>query len=527
MFRAIWIASLISNFGGLIQSIGASWMMTSLTHSPALVALVQSSAVLPIMLLSLWAGAIADNLDRRKIMLAAQGFMLLVAALLAFMAWRELLTPWLLLGLTFLLGCGIALNSPAWAATAGDLVPRPMLPAAVALNSMGFNLARAAGPAVGGVIVAVAGSAAAFVVNAFSYVALIATLARWKPERPVSPLPRERIADAMVAGLRYVAMSPHIGVVLLRSGMFGISASAIMALMPIVVRDQIGGGALVFGIFSGAFGLGAVSGALASTRLRARYTTERIVRTAIAGIALGCAVIGTSTQPAITVLGLLFSGACWVLILSSFNVTIQLATPRWVVARVLSLFQMVAFGAMAIGAWLFGELAEARGVDTALLAAGAVQLLGLAAALRLPLPAAEAMNLDPIARWTEPETAVQVEPRSGPIVVTIEYRIAESTIPAFLAAMDERRRIRIRDGARNWTLLRDLGDAELWLERYHVATWVDYVRHNQRRTHADAANFEQIRGLNISDQLVIHRMIERQTSALPAARASPESGDPA
>jgi len=205
--------------------------------------------------------------------------------------------------------------------------------------------------------------------------------------------------------------------------------------------------------------------------------------------------------------------------LSTFNVTVQMAAPRWVVARALALYQMAAFGGMAVGSWIFGELSEIHGVGIALLAAAAFQALGGLVAFWLPLPLVEDLNLDPLSRWTEPETAIAVEPRSGPIAVVIEYRILAADVTAFFAAMNERRRIRLRDGARHWTLLRDLGESDLWIERYTVPTWIDYIRHNQRRTHADAASSERIRALHQGpDAPRVHRMIERQTGSLPVAR---------
>ncbi len=221
-----------SNFGGLIQSVGASWMMTSLAASPQMIALVQASTTLPIMLLSLWAGAVADNLDRRRVMLAAQGFMLFVSIVLAVCAWAGWLSPWLLLSFTFLIGCGTAINGPAWQASVGDMVPRSVLPSAVALNSMGFNIARSVGPALGGAIVAIAGAAAAFLTNALSYIGLIAVLARWKPDYAPRLLPRETLGLAMAAGVRYVRMSPSLRTVLIRAALFGIAASAVPAMMP-------------------------------------------------------------------------------------------------------------------------------------------------------------------------------------------------------------------------------------------------------------------------------------------------------
>ena len=518
-----------SNFGGLIQSVGASWMMTALAPSPQLVALVQASTTLPIMLLSLWAGAVADNLDRRLVMLAAQTFMLVVSVALAACAWAGVLTPWMLLAFTFLIGCGVALNGPAWQASVGDMVPRPALPGAVALNSMGFNIARSVGPAVGGVIVAGAGAAAAFLTNAVSYLALIVVLAHWRPVREPQLLPRERIGVAMAAGVRYVAMSPNIRVVLVRALAFGLAASAVPALMPLVARDLVTGGPLVYGVLLGAFGLGAVSSALGSGVIRRRFSTEWIVRIASLALAAGATGAGLSTAVAASAVALFLAGAGWVLALSTFNVTVQMASPRWVVARAVSLYQMFVFGGMAAGSWFFGRIAEDHGVALALLAAAGLQLAGAVLGLSAPLPQVEDLDLDPMSSWKEPDTAVPIEPRSGPIVVTIEYRIPGERTVAFLSVMNERRRIRRRDGARHWTLLRDLGDPNLWIERYHVPTWLEYIRHNQRRTHADAANSEALRSLQLDpDAPRVHRMIERQTASLSTlyVRGGREMADP-
>ncbi|PJG49883.1 MFS transporter [Sphingobium sp. LB126] len=529
IFRAIWWASLASNFGGLIQSVGAQWMMTSLSASPQMVALVPAATTLPIMLLSLWAGAVADNRDRRLVMLYCQLFMLIVSALLALFAWAGWVTPWALLAFTFLVGCATAINGPAWQASVGDMVPRAALPHAVSLNSMGFNMARSIGPALGGVIVAVAGAASAFLINAVSYIGLVAVLARWRPERPPQLLPRERMGVAMRAGVRYVAMSPNIQLVLLRSAAFGIGASAVSAMMPLVARDILGGAALTFGALSGAFGIGAVLGALSTGRLRQRYSVETIVRGAAMALAAGTALMAVSDWLFLALFGLLLAGAGWVIALSSFNVSVQMSAPRWVVARAVALYQMIAFGGMAVGAWLFGMLAEDHGVVVALYAAAAVQFVSAVMGYARPLPQAGEENLDLQNRWREPETVVPIEPRSGPVVVTIEYRISAGSVVPFLVAMSERRRIRRRDGAHGWSLLRDLGDPELWVERYHVSTWLDYVRHNSRRTVADMANTEAIHALHVGpNPPVVHRMLERQTGSLPLARSADprEMGDP-
>jgi MFS family permease len=518
VFRAVWIASMASNFGGLIQSVGAAWLMVSLTPSPQMVALVQASTALPILLLSLWSGAVADNLDRRRVMLAAQCLMLLVSVTLAAVTYAGLITPWLLLVFTFLIGCGAALNGPAWQASVGDMVPRTALPGAVALNSRGFNVARSLGPAIGGAIVAAAGAAAAFVVNALSYIGLIAVLARWRPDLPERVLARETLGHAMLAGVRYVSMSPDIRTVLARALLFGTGASAVPAMMPLIASDVIAGNSLTYGVLLGAFGIGAVGGGLLVRRVRDAMTTESIVRAAAAALAFGSLITGLVSSMLLIVPALAVAGAGWVLALSTFNVTVQLSAPRWVVARALSLYQMAAFGGMALGAALFGGIASAQDVQSSLLIAAGVQALTIIAGVVIPLPAARDLNLA-MRDWSEPETEVSVDDRSGPIVITIEYRIAERDIPRFLNVMHERRRIRRRDGARHWSLLRDLGDRELWVERYTVATWLDYVRHNQRRTHDDARNTEDILALHRGRELpAVRRKIERQTSTLPGQR---------
>ena len=511
-FRVIWVASLASNFGGLVQAVGAAWMMTSISDSVNMVALVQASTSLPIMLFSLVSGALADNFDRRRIMLIAQCFMLAVSALLTVCTYFGLVTPWLLLLFTFLIGCGTALNNPSWQASVGDMVPRDVLPAAVALNSMGFNITRSVGPAIGGAIVAAAGAAAAFAANTLSYFALLFALIRWRREVTLSTLPRESMGRAISAGLRYVAMSPNIGKVLFRGFVFGLSASAILALLPLVARNLVAGGPLTYGIMLGAFGLGAIGGALLSARLREHLSSEWIVRIAFAGFAVSALVTASSSHGWLTSLALLLSGAGWVLALSLFNTTVQLSTPRWVVGRALSLYQTTTFGGIAAGSWMWGQAAETYGPATALIASAALMVVGAAIGLRLPLPEFQSLNLDPLNRFSEPLLKLDLKPRSGPIVVMIDYDIADADVPDFLTAMAERRRIRIRDGAGQWGLMRDLENPTVWTETYHVPTWVEYVRHNQRRTQADAEIGDRLLELHRGETPPrVHRMIERQT----------------
>ncbi|MFK0332627.1 MFS transporter [Rhizobium sp. NPDC090275] len=510
-YRTIWFASIASNFGGLIQAVGAAWMMTMITASGDMVALVQTSTALPIMLFSLVSGALADSFDRRRVMLTAQCFMLAVSALLSVFAFFGILSPWLLLFFTFLLGCGTALNNPSWQASVGDMVPRADLPGAVTLNSVGFNITRSVGPAIGGIIVAAAGAAAAFAVNTMSYFALIYALMRWKPTYPATTLPREALGSAIFAGLRYISMSPNLQKVMLRGLIFGISASSILALLPIVALELVVGGPLTYGLMLGSFGIGAIGGAVLNARLRERFSSETIVRLSFAGFALSAAIAAFSPISAVTCLGLVISGACWVLALSLFNTIVQLSTPRWVVGRALSLYQTVTFGGIAGGSWIWGIAADNYGVANALLMSAVVMLFGIVVGLKFAMPAFETLNLDPLNRFTEPALGLDITPRSGPVVIQVDYEIDDLDVPEFLKLMGERRRIRIRDGARNWALMRDLEKPGSWTETYHTPTWVEYIRHNQRRTQVDGENTDRLRALHRGEAGPhVHRMIERQ-----------------
>ena len=514
-FRTLWTATLASNLGGLVQAVGAGWMMTTISDSSGMVALVQGSTTLPIMIFSLVAGALADNFDRRNIMLAAQILMMVVSSCLAVFALAGWLSPWLLLAFTFLIGCGTALHNPSWQASMGDIVPREDLPGAITLNSMSFNLMRSVGPAVGGLIVAVGGAASAFTLNAVCYIALIRALIRWKPERAPRTLPRETLGSAISSGLRYISMSPNLLKVMFRSFTFGFAAVSILALLPLVTRDLVEGGAFSYGIILGCFGAGAIGGALMNARVRERWANETIIRGTFVIFALSAIALANSRAMWLSCLVLLPAGACWVMTLSLFNVTVQLSTPRWVVGRALALYQTATFGGMAVGSWIWGLVAEGFGTGDALILAGITLIVGAAIGLKFALPEFSTLNLDPLNRFNEPSLQLELRPRSGPIMIMVDYEFAQKDVEAFLAAMAERRRIRIRDGARQWSLLRDLEKPNVWTESYHVPTWVEYVRHNMRRTHADAEISDRLLALHRgAEHPRVHRMIERQTVPL-------------
>lgn len=492
----LWITTLASNFGTVIQAAGAAWLMTLLTSSAQTVALVQTATTFPVMLLGLPAGALADNFNRRHVMLFAQAAMLLVSAALALVAFAGLLNPWILLGLVFLAGCGSAIHGPAWQASVGELVPRSAVPSAVALNSMSFNIARSLGPAAAGVIISLAGAAVTFLVNALTYLGLIAALALWRPTYAARPLPREPVADAMAAGIRFAAFTPVIRQVLARAGLFCLAASAVPALLPLVALELLEGGPIVYGLLLGAFGAGAVLGALGSGRLRRILATETIVRACAVALAGGAACVGFSQHILLTVAALMIVGAAWLLTLSTMNVIVQLEAPQWVLARALALYQVSAFGGAAIGSWLFGLVAEQAGLGFSLSAAALCQTLVVATGLRARLPEPGTSELGPQTRWVEPELDTALGPRAGPILVIIRYRIEKTAVPDFLEAMRERSRIKRRDGVRHWKLWRNLSEPGLWIEQYELRDWIGYVRHHQRRTQADAANSDRLLALH-------------------------------
>jgi MFS family permease len=516
-FTKIWCASLVSNFGSLIQAVGASWLMTSLAPGADYVALVQASTTLPIMLLALPAGAFADIWDRRLIMVIAQVMMLVTSAVLAVIAFTDHLTPWVLLTLTFVLGCGVALYGPAWQSSVGEQVPREHIPAAVALNTMSYNLARTAGPAIGGVIVATAGAPASFVVNACTYIGLLVTLALWKRPIVKSHLPPESMLMAMSAGLRYSRLSPAIRAVLLRGFVLGVGGSAIWALMPLIARDLLGGGALIYGILFGTFGVGAVCGALLSTHARERVQNEKLVRVATLGFALTAGVSAFSPWLVLTLASFVIGGASWVLMLSTFNITVQLSSPRWVSGRALAIYQMVVFGGMAIGSWIWGEIAENISLVAALAASCTVLTLSVLLGLHARIPQAESLNLGAARGDLNVTPKVEVGPESGRVITTVTYQVAPENHLAFVEAMQEVRRIRRRDGARRWMLMQDMAEPELWIERFHSPSWVEHVRRYHRFTVADQEIERRALALHRGPEPPkIRHLLERPAGNVPA-----------
>jgi MFS family permease len=374
-FRAIWTANLASNIGAMIQSVAAAWLMTELTPSHQLVALVQASASLPIMLLGLFAGVIADNYDRRKVMLAAQFVMLASSALLAALTWAGMIGPLSLLALTLAVGCGTALNSPAWQASLRLQVGPAALPQAISINAIAFNLARSVGPAVGGLLLSLSGPATAFALNTFSYLALIVVLLRWHPEAPARE--RQPMFAAIREGIAFCAGSSPLRRVLARGLVFGFGAAGTYALLPLVVREQIRGQAVDYGLVLGAFGLGSIVTALWVAPARRRWGSEAVVTAATLIFALAMLPLAATTSLTVAIVAAALSGSGWVATWTSINVAMQIRSPETILGRCMSIYQAVTFGGLALGAWIWGLVSDLTGLSVAIYSAALLLLITL------------------------------------------------------------------------------------------------------------------------------------------------------
>ncbi len=515
VFRRIWLASLLSNLGLMINGVGAAWAMTQMTSSADMVALVQTALMLPIMLLSLPAGAIADMYDRRIVGLTALSLGLIGSISLSVLAHLGWISPISLLLFCFVIGSGMALFGPAWQASVSEQVPPDTLPAAVALNGISYNIARSFGPALGGVIVAAAGAGAAFVCNVVLYIPLLVVLYLWRRILEPSRLPPERLQRAVVSGVRYVIHSPSIRVVLIRTLVTGVAGGSVLALMPLVARDLLAGGAQTFGIMLGAFGMGGVLGALNVASIRRFLGAEAAVRYCALAMGAAIAVIALSHLAAVTAAALVIAGVGWLISITLFNISVQLATPRWVAGRALAAYQAAIAGGVAIGSWLWGDIADIVGVRNALLIAGAVMLASSMLAIWLKLPSTEGINHDASDPLADPEVNLSITPRSGPIIVEIEYRVRQERAREFYGLMQKVQSSRQRNGAYGWSISRDLADPELWTERFHCPTWLDYLRQRNRATLSERALHASAMAFHVGEEPVkIRRMLERPVGSV-------------
>ena len=485
LFRSLWIATIVSNIGTWMQDVGAGWLMTSLSSSPSMVALVEAADSLPLMLLALPAGALADIVDRRRLLIAIQCYLMVVAGTLAVMTWLDMTTAWLLIGFVFALGVGSAMMMPAWAAIVPDLVPAEEMPAAIALNSIAINVSRAIGPAIAGVLVAVVGAWLVFVLNALSYIGILAVLLQWRREHHKSTLPAERFLSAIRVGMRFVMHAHALQVVLIRGGAFFVFASATWSLFPLIVRRELGRGPEVYGLLLTCIGVGAVAGAVALPRLRAKISRDALVAGASALYAVAMLALAHVQNIALLAVAMLATGVAWISILSALQVAAQATLPAWVRARGLAAFVVVFMGGMTLGSILWGQVATHVGIPYALTIAACGTLLAIGATWRFKLGHHEVLDFRPSMDWAAPVLAETPEPDQGPVMVTIEYRVQLDKRTEFVTAMQAVREMRRRNGGYFWELFHDSADPAHFVECFMDESWLEHLRQHERVSVAD------------------------------------------
>src|SRR5205809_3231601 len=520
LFRALWIADVVSSIGTWMHDSAAAWLMTLLAPSPLMVSLVQAATTLPLFLLALPAGALADILDRRRILLATQVWLALMAALLGVLTGTGLVQPWMRLAITLAIGAGSAIDIPAWQAMIPEVVPREELAASVGLGTVAINIARAVGPAIAGVIIVAAGPGPVFLINAVSVLGVFFVLWRWRRESRRATLPAERLASAVRAGLRYVRYTPALRSVIVRTAAFVLFASALWALLPLVARTSLGRGPIAYGALVGSLGLGGLLGAAILPGWRGRQSTDAITAVATVVFAFGCLALAWVRDFAVLLGAMLVAGIGWLIVVSSLILAAQRGAAEWVRGRSLAVSSLTLFGSFAVGALLWGVVADRAGITLALTAAGGGLLLGLGLIPLFPLAAAEGVNLDPAHIWEDPVVAEALAADAGPVLVTVEYTLEPHQRATFASAL---RRlvgpIRRRDGAVFWELFVDAANPHRCVECYLVESWAEHLRQHGRTTQADREVEDALRTFYTGRERVTH-FVALQT---PRPRQAQES----
>jgi MFS family permease len=495
----MWIALVVANVGTWMYNAASGWLMTSLDPDPLTVSLVQVATTLPIFLLALPAGALADVVDRRMFLFVLEVATTAFSALFAVFVSLDLITPGMLLLFAFVIGASSALSAPARQAIVPQLVPKQDLAPAISANSVGFNVSRAIGPAFGGAVIAGFGIAAPFWLNAISNLGVLGALWWWRSPQASGPrLPAERVRSAIVAGLRYARNNGRLRATLMRAVGFFLFGSAYWALLPLVARNQIRGGPELYGVLLGAIGTGAVIGAFLLPKLNAKLGADRLVATGTLGTAVALVLFGLARDTATALLASFIAGASWIAVLATLNVSAQVALPEWVRGRGLALYMTVFFGALSLGSVIWGKVAGLVGLPIAHFAAGAAALAVIPLTWRWKLQTGAELDLTPSMHWPAPVTTREIEHDRGPVLVTVEYRIDPQNRNAFLAALDQLCHERRRDGAYRWGVFEDAAEEGRFVETFLVESWLDHLRQHQRVTQADRLLQETIARYQIS-----------------------------
>jgi MFS family permease len=502
IFRNLLVADLVSDIGTFFQSVAAAWLMTSLTHSPIYIALIQTASALPFFLLALPAGSIGDIVDRRKLILLTETWMFGITAILAAVTFSGRITPWLLLVLTLALSLGDAIEAPTWRAIFPELVKKEDLTSAFALNGIEFNLARAVGPGLGGVIVAVAGTASAFLLDAFSFLGVIFVIFRWQRPARKHKLPRETLTEASSAAIRYVRYSPGIRTLLIRSGSVIFFASSFWALLPSIAAE-LSKSALGYGFLLGFFGLGAVLGAVVLQQVRSKVRTDVVVSAAT--VTFGGILVATAALHNLALLCalMLLGGGAWTIFMSLFNTMIQQLAPDWVRARVLAAYLFVFQGSVTIGSTVWGFAAERTNPHISLLISSAGILICLLLQFPFRLPNT-AIDLSTWSHWGNPRLFEEHAPEVGPVLVTVQYVIDPAKTQEFLKEIHLYQRIRRRDGATRWGIFYDVEAPNVYLENFLVHSWAEHQRQHNRFTIADREIEKRVLSYTVKPTTVRH-----------------------
>ena len=500
-----------------MYNVASGWLMTSLNPDPLVVALVQVANSLPMFLFAIPAGALVDSVDRRRFLALGESAITLTSAAFALLVSLHLMTPSRLLLFSFLAAVGSAITAPAWQAVVSQLVPKSDLPAAVAVNSVGINVSRAIGPALGGLIVGLLGIAAPFWFDAFSNVGVIATLIWWRPPAVKSvQLNPEPFLSAMRTGIRHARYNPYLSSTLIRAAAFFLFASAYWAMLPLVARDHIAGvparfGPAVYGVLLAAIGASAVAGAFLLPRQRARLGADRVLLHATLATAGATALFAVAHDLITAVVASLIAGASWIAGVSSLNVSAQVALPEWVRGRGLAMYVTVMFGALAAGSAIWGEVGVLAGVSASLLiaAAGAVAAIPLTSRWRVQTGAG--VDFSPSMLWPAPITMHAVDDDRGPVLVTVEYHIDPKNREPFLRALAEYARERPRDGAYDWGVFEDPAQEGRFVETFRSDSWLDHLRQHQRVTNADRVLQDAVWRFQIGDEPKTTHLVGAQT----------------
>jgi MFS family permease len=524
LFRDRWLASTVSSVGTWMQDTAGTWLMTALTTSPLLIALMQAAASLPVLLLGLLAGATADIFDRRRLLIFWQVWMLASVAVLAILTFLGHVSPWALLAFTFLLNIGSAMNNPAWQAIVPELVPRELIPDTVSLNSASNNLARAVGPALGGLMVAAfqhvdTGAGSVFLLNALSFAGVIWVLVNWKRVALFkSVLPSERIAGSIRSGLRYVRYSPSLQSSLLRAFTFTFFVSAVWSLLAVVANRDLHQGALGYGILNGSLGFGALIAATILGRLRRAVGADKIIAAATVYQAFTLGVLAYVRSPPVIIATLIVAGFSWTSTMATLNTSVQLAVPAWVQARALGTYLMTFQGGLALGSITWGFIAERASTPIALYSAGAGLLITLPFVYRFKILQGPVPDHTPY-QWKNPapQLASTSDATAGPVRISIEYCIPAKRYGEFTRAIHELRGVRLRDGAIRWGIYRDAVDMTHLKETFVMESWLDYLRSRERVTAEDAAIRDRVYAMHEGDSRprVSHEIYAREESEVP------------